>query len=1193
MREEEFREWLEDQGLAEKASAARVSRAKRIEQAFQQFYVDGLDQAFAKDDLAFIVERVSAWRDEPGEHSSEIASVLSGGGNPARQLPNFLNAIRKYRDFCAGNQLSKKDADRIREYVLSEYIEPARERNDENVELIVKPINDALKLKEAWPNICQALKGKKFQELAEVPPPQFFGADMSSATRFRFDLDRSEYWALAIITESVGSPIAKTQKMASFELDDGRQLALDLESSSGQIWLEGKIQDRDWPGFEVKLYAPASPRHSNLPARLKHNHVDSRDVSMVRVANGEGLQAILQEYGAGKQPINRVALDRLKTRFLKRFPDFEVKGVFPGQSSYHTEEDDYKRSMLAEAQPLRGAHMGSIPLGANILDLLLSKQSNLLGYFKTNERLTAIREEHPNELERAIGELANSDEKPPEAVETFLQTAWPLLVEGTENNKPYGESRILATVVQALTRPKTAISVIYQKYHNLGQALLSRSLFGNNPLSADEYRSILQLSDQLFAIMRDEWEWQPRDLWDVQGFIWVTCGHKLEDDGEMTDEELLRRFDGDVRFREARAAWQDDQKIAFCRIARAVHGVGLDWYHTPSYPVRFGRKFKGNQEASGTLASLHLTNGVSRIWFGNQHHKFDLDGTFDFDEQGADAFEEAITGVRDELANWMPPEPSRSGLWPDDYSSDLPNSDVSEQAMSPTNLILYGPPGTGKTYRTMQEAVRYCGVAPANDRDELRKQYDQLRKEKRIEFVTFHQNFAYEEFVEGLRPETGSQEGETEMGGFSLRPKLGIFRNICQLAEAATEAAAGGQPFDLEGRRVFKMSLGRAGVEDHIFEDAIENGYAVLGWGGEIDWSDYPTYEAIHARWNQDHPGTNGNDANIIQTARFRADMQEGDIIVVTHGNKLVRAIGIVTGPYRFEESGTRDYNHRREVDWLKVFREPIDHSVIYEVPFIQWSCYMLKEQHLNRSALANLLPGKGGPAEAPKQYVLVIDEINRANISKVFGELITLIEPDKRLGMAEELKVRLPYSEDEFGVPANLHIIGTMNTADRSIALLDTALRRRFRFEEMAPDTTVDAFKEAEERTGLPLSAVLETMNRKIEYLVDRDHRIGHAFFIGCKTKEHVDAAMRDKVIPLLQEYFFDDWNRLAAVLGEKDKGANFLECETIEDPMGEGGEALKSWRVRKTFDREAYGRLVGKSAAVSSQIEDSLESV
>ena len=164
----------------------------------------------------------------------------------------------------------------------------------------------------------------------------------------------------------------------------------------------------------------------------------------------------------------------------------------------------------------------------------------------------------------------------------------------------------------------------------------------------------------------------------------------------------------------------------------------------------------------------------------------------------------------------------------------------------------------------------------------------------------------------------------------------------------------------------------------------------------------------------------------------------------------------------------------------------------------------------------------------------------------------------------------------------ANLHIIGTMNTADRSIALLDTALRRRFRFEEMAPDTAVAAFRQAEADTGLPLAAVLNTMNKRIEYLVDRDHRIGHAFFIGCETRTQVDAVMRDKVIPLLQEYFFDDWNRLAAVLGEKEKGGNFLTCDTIEDPMGEGGEPLKSWRVRSGFDEGAYGRLVsGKTTS------------
>lgn len=694
------------------------------------------------------------------------------------------------------------------------------------------------------------------------------------------------------------------------------------------------------------------------------------------------------------------------------------------------------------------------------------------------------------------------------------------------------------------------------------------------------------MAREMMRIMADEWGWQPRDLWDIQGFIWETCQKRLQDD-DMTDEELLRLFDSCDFFRTRRVKWSEEKTASFCRMAQKARDLGFDWYRTNIPQIRLGRKESGAARASGTVACFHASR--ARIEFSHSSGELGLTGIFDCDPEGEKAFSAALDKQRDRIVNWIAPIPPRAGYWPrydEEVAAEESGPKVSKMP-SPTNMILYGPPGTGKTYRTMEKAVELCGEVPAAERNELRDQYDRLRKEKRIEFVTFHQNFAYEEFVEGLRPETTREDGDVINAGFELKPKLGIFRNVCQLAEAAAEAAVGGKPLDLDGRRVFKMSLGRAGVEDHIFQDAIDNSYAVLGWGGEIDWSPYDSYEAIHECWNEDHPGTNGNDANIIQISRFRADMKEGDVVVVTHGNKLIRAIGVVTGPYRFEPSGTRDYNHRRNVDWLKVFREPIDHTVIYDVPFIQWSCYLLKEQHLNRSALANLLPGTGGPSELPKQYVLVIDEINRANISKVFGELITLIEPDKRLGMDEELKVRLPYSEDEFGVPANLHIVGTMNTADRSIALLDTALRRRFRFEEMAPDTSVVAFREAEAATGLPLANVLDAMNRRIEYLVDRDHRIGHAFFIGCRTTHDVNAVMRDKVIPLLQEYFFDDWGRLAAVLGERQKGGNFLSCEIIEDPMGEGGEPLKSWRVRKAFEGDAYRRLVSGKSEVPSADE------
>ncbi len=500
----------------------------------------------------------------------------------------------------------------------------------------------------------------------------------------------------------------------------------------------------------------------------------------------------------------------------------------------------------------------------------------------------------------------------------------------------------------------------------------------------------------------------------------------------------------------------------------------------------------------------------------------------------------------------------------------------------PTNLILYGPPGTGKTFSTAAEAVQLCDGALPEPGDDaaVRRRYVELVNAKQVHFVTFHQSYSYEDFVEGLRPTTREDDGTMTTSGFRLEPIAGVFREIATLAEQARKSAGRNRRengFDLAGRRFWKMGLGAVGSEEHVYRAAIAGNYVALGWGQDVDWSDsrFASLEEMRKEWQNRYPADK-TPSQTLQPWVLRNKVESGDLVIVPYGNSAFRAIAEVQGDYYFELSEDGAYNQRRRVQWLLTLDEPLPLDTIVEGNFTMRTLYEIPERRVRKEALLRLIsrPQNGHETTPPDQFVLIIDEINRADISKVFGELITLIEPDKRIGGDYELKATLPYSKIRLGVPDNLHIVGTMNTADRSIALLDTALRRRFSFRELMPQPellgTVD---------GIRLDQLLTTINERIEFLFDREHQIGHAFFMRCQSRADVDDVMRRKVIPLLAEYFYDDWNKLAVVLGDAEEGegdrvGGFVDRRQLKVPTGLGGDGEASpryrWQVRDTFNYE-----------------------
>ena len=461
---------------------------------------------------------------------------------------------------------------------------------------------------------------------------------------------------------------------------------------------------------------------------------------------------------------------------------------------------------------------------------------------------------------------------------------------------------------------------------------------------------------------------------------------------------------------------------------------------------------------------------------------------------------------------------------------------------NPKNLILYGPPGTGKTYNVSDKALEIIDydkykniIENPTKREEVVIEFNKLKEDGIIGFCTFHQSYSYEDFVEGLR-----RDGR---GGFE--PKDGIFKQMCENASIKAQTELPKYKFDSNKISVHKMSLGDTNNrEDNIYEYCIKNNCVSLGWGREIDYSNCKDRDEVKEVFIQNVSESTGKDFDINAINRFKNIMQDGDLVIISQGNHKARAIGKISGNYYYDPNSEIRYNHFRKVEWL-YNGEAIDvKRILKDKVFSQQSIYTFYNEDLKFDYIKELISEKTEVISA-KNYVLIIDEINRGNISKIFGELITLIEDDKRIGEKNELKVTLPYSNDYFGVPSNLYIIGTMNTADRSIALLDTALRRRFDFIEYMPNENILPT----DIEGINISKLLKTINDRIEFLFDRDHKIGHAYFIKENLQfEDLVSIMKNKIIPLLSEYFYDDYEKMELILGGsgKDKDNNYLLNKT-----------------------------------------------
>jgi 5-methylcytosine-specific restriction protein B len=593
----------------------------------------------------------------------------------------------------------------------------------------------------------------------------------------------------------------------------------------------------------------------------------------------------------------------------------------------------------------------------------------------------------------------------------------------------------------------------------------------------------------------------------------------------LSDADLLKHFDGKPAFQIFRASWSPQDKALFCRLARAVHAAGLDWWHMgKGIQVRFGRKNPGSERAVGVLGVVRGTRARKLTWTRPVGPVAKLNRELLADDLVA-KIETALSTERDSLDDWLVLEAERPGLWPDQLRDDPldPGEDWeddeatdTEETRQPVNRIYYGPPGTGKTYELSKLLKReYEQAMTAVSAEEWRKQLIN----ERIANLTWWEAAAAALHDLGGKAKVAQLQAHPFIQAVAFTK--GRNKNIPQTLWGTL------QHHSAEDSKTVKSKLRMA---PSVFDKSDDSVWHFAG-----DWKEIC--------------------ADLIETvAAYRAGPPAAGV---------VQRYSFVT----FHQS----YGYEEFVEGLR--------------PVLDGDAEAGEIRYEIRSGVFKDLCRRA--RSAPDQrFAMVIDEINRGNISKIFGELITLIEPDKREGAENAVSVTLPYSGESFSVPANVDIIGTMNTADRSLALLDTALRRRFEFVPVMPDARDDpgaplaGLRVSSGEQVIDVPRMLDAINQRVEALYDRDHCIGHAYFTplakvpdGDERLVALQQVFSTRILPLLEEYFFEDWQKIRLVLADNQKpeAAQFVrESADHEDDLARlfgGDHGLDSYATKRRY--------------------------